>query len=412
MKQSLFRRGRYWQAKLQLPGWPREKRVSLHTSDKRTAQAKLVSLLQEAEKEAAGLLPPRSVRVATSRTFLEHVEAFLADLQAREKAPATIRTYGSMLRRLSAACGWVRLGDVSPASFCGWRKECGLHPETANDFLSALSRFFNWLNRQRIVRENPVEHVERADTRAVAREYRRALTAAEVAALLESAPSPRRVVYRMVLETGLRRCELMALRWADFALPTGPEREPKAPPGDRGTEPGSGTGQLVEAGGLGLSGSVRVPASVSKNRRTAILRLGPALVAELLAIRPQDAASFHFVFRGLVPRLPTFRKDLSRAGLVFVDAAGRRVDLHSLRKTFGTALVLTGAQPRVVMEAMRHSDLKLTMKTYMDARQLEGPVEAAVKLLPWNQSLPTDGAEKVLPKTLPNLLPNPARSVS
>jgi hypothetical protein len=37
------------------------------------------------------------------------------------------------------------------------------------------------------------------------------------------------------------------------------------------------------------------------------------------------------------------------------------------------------------MEAMRHSDLKLTMKTYMDAAQLAGPVGAAVKLLPWNQ---------------------------
>jgi hypothetical protein len=36
---------------------------------------------------------------------------------------------------------------------------------------------------------------------------------------------------------------------------------------------------------------------------------------------------------------------------------------------------------------MRHSDLKLTMKTYMDAKQLAGPVGAAVKLLPWNQPL-------------------------
>jgi len=55
---------------------------------------------------------------------------------------------------------------------------------------------------------------------------------------------------------------------------------------------------------------------------------------------------------------------------------GRRADLHALRKTFGTALVLNGEQPRVVMEAMRHSDLKLTMKLYTDAGQL--PVGAAL----------------------------------
>ena len=109
------------------------------------------------------------------------------------------------------------------------------------------------------------------------------------------------------------------------------------------------------------------------------------MVAELLALRTPDTAPFQFVFKGLVPRVPTFRKDLSRVGVVFVDESGRRVDLHALRKTFGTHLVLSGAQPRVVMEAMRHSDLKLTMKTYMDAAQLAGPVGAAVKLLPWNK---------------------------
>lgn len=58
------------------------------------------------------------------------------------------------------------------------------------------------------------------------------------------------------------------------------------------------------------------------------------------------------------------------------------MDLHALRKTFGTALVLNGEQPRVVMEAMRHSDLKLTMKLYTDAGQL--PVGAALARLPWN----------------------------
>jgi len=62
--------------------------------------------------------------------------------------------------------------------------------------------------------------------------------------------------------------------------------------------------------------------------------------------------------------------------------------LPALRKTFGTALVLNGEQPRVVMEAMRHSDLKLTMRLYTDAGQL--PVGAALAKLPWNC---VDGAQ-------------------
>lgn len=59
-----------------------------------------------------------------------------------------------------------------------------------------------------------------------------------------------------------------------------------------------------------------------------------------------------------------------------------RRGLPALRKTFGTALVLNGEHPRVVMEAMRHSDLKLTMKLYTDAGQL--PVATALARLPWN----------------------------
>ncbi len=55
MKQSLFRRGAYWHGKIQLNGWPREKRVSLQTPDKRVAQARLFHLVEEAEKEANGI---------------------------------------------------------------------------------------------------------------------------------------------------------------------------------------------------------------------------------------------------------------------------------------------------------------------------------------------------------------------
>ena len=69
-----------------------------------------------------------------------------------------------------------------------------------------------------------------------------------------------------------------------------------------------------------------------------------------------------------------------------MDEMGRRRDLHSLRKTFGTALLLAGESPYVVMHAMRHSDLKLTMKLYRDAQQFEQPLAEAIARLPWHAS--------------------------
>ncbi|MES1195298.1 MAG: site-specific integrase, partial [Opitutus sp.] len=184
-----------------------------------------------------------------------------------------------------------------------------------------------------------------------------------------------------------RRSELRELRWADFTLSTCPDTRAKSSFGDCGTEPSGGTAQLVEAGAVA---SVRVPASIAKNGRTALLPLGGEVVAELLAFRPLEAAPFQKPF-ATVPRCSTIRRDLARAGIVFVDTLGRRMDLHAMRKTTGTHLVLSGAQPRVVMEAMRHSDLKLTMKTYMDAQQLQGPVSAAVARLPWHREPAVQG---------------------
>jgi len=46
--------------------------------------------------------------------------------------------------------------------------------------------------------------------------------------------------------------------------------------------------------------------------------------------------------------------DLAREGIAQKDDQGRRLDLHSLRVTFGTNLVLGGRICRIAQELMRH----------------------------------------------------------
>lgn len=79
---------------------------------------------------------------------------------------------------------------------------------------------------------------------------------------------------------------------------------------------------------------------------------------------------------GLIPR---FKKDLALAGVAFETPEGR-LDLHSLRVTFCTNLSVAGVAPRVAMELMRHSDIRLTMKVYTDPARL--PLAEAVASLP------------------------------
>lgn len=385
---SLFRRDGRWHCKVQLESWPRERRFSLGTTDKRVAQSKLQAKLVAFEKEAAGILPPLTVREAAKRPLPELFGRFLADMTARDKAPATVKRYGLVLRNLAKDRGWASLSQVTAASFCEWREDCGLRPVTQNHCQNTWSRFFRWLKRQRLALENPFEFVDLCDTRRTAREYRTALTAEQVAAFLTTAPAHRAAIYRLVLETGIRRTELRRLRCADLLLGGPADSAARHAEGNPGPTP---TGRGVDRPQLQTSAvasgpCVRLPGSITKNGKPALQGISPQLARELAALLPSNVHPNAPAFPAGIPRGATVRRDLARAGIPSVDAQGRRVDLHALRKTFGTHLVLTGAEPRVVMEAMRHSDLKLTMKTYMDAAQLRGPVLAATAALPWNQT--------------------------
>jgi len=394
----LFKRGALWQAKIKLDSWPTERRFSLGTTDRRIASLKLEQKLSEFEKAAVGISVTLRGPDGQERPLASLCEAFLAGMASVQRSRGTLKKYRIALQRVAKECRWCFLSDVSERSFCEWRRESQLRPKTLNDYLNVWMRLYRWLKRSRLVTECPLEFVDLVDARRDAREYRRALTTEEVLRLLALgtrtadgkscgrretgsaqpnglarfqgvspvAVSPlwvRVLVYRTILETGLRPSELRGLVWGNMSLDT-------------------------------ETSSVRVPASISKNPKTSLLLLGPELAAAFRAYRPEGVDLRGKVFAS-IPRGSTFRRDLGDAGIPFLDAMGRRADLHALRKTFGTALVLSAAEPRVVMEAMRHSDMKLTMKTYMDAAQLQGPVAAAVAKLPWHAQAVPAISEKV-----------------
>lgn len=383
MKASLIKRGRLYYAQIQLPTWTTQKRISLHTTDKRIAGIRLEETLSEHELIDAGKLAPRAVRKASEQALLSLRQAFLLDIEA-SVSTATLRRYGQALRVVCIATGWKKIPDVTESAMRQWQRESELRAATRNDYLAVWYRFFRWLKRSRLVVENICEFIDRVDEHKEEREYRRALTDDEMQRLLFAAPPHRALVYRVISETGMRRCELGSSRVGDFNLRVFP-----APGIVEGCDALPSTEKIPGDGKHLLTSTVRVRASLAKGRQAKLIPLNEITAAELRAFFPADAAPFYQPFAGRIPKVDTFRRDLVAAGIPFEDALGRRADFHSLRKTFGTALVLSGAEPRVVMEAMRHSDLKLTMKTYMDAAQLQGPVAAAVAKLPWQREVPT-----------------------
>lgn len=336
-----------YSAKLRMPWDHKTHIIPLEISDRREAERELVKIENERRQEHNGMLPPQSVRTGRKALLTDLLGLFLADLKAKGRAVNTSAKYQSNLQQLFNGCGWMELRSVNAQDFCAWRNRSRLSPKTLNDMLATGQTFLNWLVRQRMETENPLKFIERVDTRLVQR-YRRALSRDEAARLLETAPRFRAVVYLLVLETGIRRNELNQVTVADFVFDT-----PTA--------------------------FVRLPASITKNKREAQMRLRPHVVAAVRSVLPDCAMPYEFVFKNRIPRMETVKRDLLKAGIPFVNQHGR-VDLHALRVTFCTTLLVGGASPRVVQELMRHSDIKLTMKVYTDPSQL--PLAAALDLLP------------------------------
>jgi hypothetical protein len=110
------------------------------------------------------------------------------------------------------------------------------------------------------------------------------------------------------------------------------------------------------------------------------LPLHHELAKALQQHKPADSKTDDLVVTNGVPKMKEFRQDLGKAGIPFLDERGHRMDYHALRTTFITRLSTMKVHPRLAMELARHSDMRLTMKTYTDAGQL--PLREVMDTLP------------------------------
>ncbi|HUD82878.1 MAG TPA: site-specific integrase, partial [Candidatus Saccharimonadales bacterium] len=323
--------------------------ISLGVSDKQVAEQKLRDAIREHERTAVGMIAPAAQREAFKSPLEAVIGEYVADLIALGRSEDHVRHVDKRLLRLMRECGWQSLREATPESFLRWRTGQKQAPKTINEYHAALSALFTWLRKQSRAEVNPFEVISKIDTRGKERIRRRALSDAEAQALLSSVPESRRIVYLFALHTGLRRGEIDKLQWDDVKL-------------------------------NGATSSVRVRPEINKNRKDQFLPLHSEMVAVLKDLKPQSVAPNAPVFPSGAPTMKEFRADIKAAGIPWVDERGHRIDFHALRTSYITRLQRSGVSPREAMELARHSDMRLTMKTYTDTAQL--PLAATVAQLP------------------------------
>jgi integrase len=336
-------RGRY-----RLDGEAKITEVPLHTSDKRVAQQRLEQIVRDKQMEQSGMIAPEAVRNAAQSPLEGHLVQYVADLRALNRDVQYVNELENRVRKLIHNCGWKLLRDISADSFQTWRAKQNRSPKTLNEYLGSISSFLSWMEKHERIAKNPLKHVQKVQTNGKQVRPRRAFTDEEMRRLVIAA-GPRKVLYLTAVLTGLRRSELAELERDDIHFDA-------AKP------------------------FINVRASTTKNHKQAVIALHPDVKDEIALLVQRLPAGETTIFAHLMPNMDRFRADLKAAGIEFINAKGLRADFHSLRHTLATNLARAGTAPRVAMEIMRHSDMRLTAKTYTDAGLL--PIADAVLNLP------------------------------
>lgn len=132
----------------------------------------------------------------------------------RRLAPSTAKQWERYLSEIVQRFGTMPLAALpslkARKAFIAWRDERSATPRTADYAMTVLKRVMSWGKANAVVAINPVEKVEgiyranRAD---------QIVTDAELKAIINIAPIHQRPLIRFASETGMRRGDLVRLRW-------------------------------------------------------------------------------------------------------------------------------------------------------------------------------------------------------
>ena len=297
-------------------------------------------------------------------------------------------TFGSFCNLAKSASGVMPRGTVSRATYDGYRRDVRhhiipalgrrklkeltpgdirrLYRKMAEKGLKDRSRVYvhTTLRKSliaavvdRLITHNPTDGVRPLKTPACAAKESTALNPCHFKPLLKKAIASRfEALYVVAIHTGLRRGELLGLKWADVDLEAG---------------------TLAVWRSLDADGTFKTPKNRASER------------ALRLTARALDALKAHKV-RQNAARLQAGRRWQDH-DLVFPNTIGkpmnagnlyrrdfqpllRRAELsdkgftiHSLRHTFATTLADKGVHPSTAQKLLGHSDIRMTLAIYTHA---------------------------------------------
>ena len=291
-------------------------------------------------------------------------------INSREKdgdlSPTTIEGYRDDVKnRLKPYIGGIRVPDLSPRHIRQWfgqMQEKGLSAKSIQNVYRLLHCAYEYAIENDIVDKNPCK----PKPPTVKKKSMEAYTEEEIKDILAKAKDTNAYLMLIILfNTGLRRGELLGLRWSDIDL-------------DKKT-------MFIQNNLVSADGKVyeKDPKSESGKRE---IPLSDALVQVLKEARDKDIEAFgeKYASAGYVIHLPNgdpYKPDsISQKWKRFAKSNGiRYLKLHGIRHTVASQMIHKNVNCKTVQAIMGHADIKVTLDTY--AHPYKEDEKAAIDML-------------------------------
>jgi integrase len=369
LKLAERKKGKVWEFRwreVQLDGSIRRKNIVVGTLEEYPNESAAQAAVDALRLEINQQTPQQLLQNITLETLVEHYRQHeLPDifnktkpsLEASDedrKSYATQVTYDGYLRK------WIlprwracRLTDIKAVGVEKWLKTLcfvktgiPLARGSRAKIRNIMSALFSHAIRWEWATRNPISSVRQSAKRQKAPDV---LTAEEIMAILVELPDPLRTMIELDAFTGLRRGELIGLRWEDVDFE-----------------------ELVLHIRRSLVAMVEGAPKTEASRKDVPL---DAQTAESLWAWRQRCAypqATDWVFaspqkKGKQPYWPGKLWQYYGEPAVKRAKITKKVTYHTFRHTFGTLLNANGENPKVVQELLRHASLKVTTDVYMQA---------------------------------------------
>ena len=355
MKGSVFKRGKTWSVDAKLYKDENNKWVRLQKGGFRTKREADEFLREQLNKLDNGNYPKFE-----NLTVADFLNLWLKEHAKHNMKQSTYENREIMIRkRIVPAIGEMKLEDVKPIHFKRFYndlREEGLSAQYVHTIHSLLRSAFRHATKWQVANTNIMDHVD--SPKLTANKQLKTWTLEQSVQFLNYTSSLAdeycHIAYVLAIFTGMRRGEVLGLRWSDINL-------------DKKTL------QVVQTvyRTKGQAPSIQTPKTSSSARS---ITLPDNVIDELKthkAKQNQLRLMFGFAYQdnGLVcpnpngepmdPRLlfAHFKKCSERAGLP-------DIRFHDLRHTHATIMLQLGEHPKVVSERLGHSNVNITLNTY------------------------------------------------